>query len=443
MTGPASTTSRLDADSTWYPSLPVGWGRGRVKSIATRVTDGAHISPDTDGGVFDFVSTRDLNGGSIDFDGALKTTPETYKYMVETGCQPYDGDVLFSKDGTVGETAVVRGGHPFVVASSLVIVSPDHERMVSNYLAYVFASRTAREQAASMMRGAGLPRLSVGNLARLEVPIPPLGEQRAIVDYLDRETARIDTLIEEQQRLIEMLRERRFALRVNVALQGTAPSVQVESPLPWAQRLPIDWRVVPLTSVARLESGHTPSRSREDWWQDCYIPWVSLHDVGMMRGVKYLERTAQEISEAGLANSSARMLPAGTVVLSRDATVGRTAIMGVPMATSQHFAAWVCGPLLDPEYLWVLFSDAMQPFFDSFQNGSTIRTIGMGDLKAFRIPLPPLDEQRHIVAHLDEETAKIDALIAESERFVELVRERRAALITAAVTGQIDIREAT
>ncbi|MFD7137446.1 restriction endonuclease subunit S [Streptomyces sp. NPDC059894] len=283
--------------------------------------------------------------------------------------------------------------------------------------------------------------LKFSNVARLPVILPPAEEQRAIADYLDRETARIDTLIEEQQRLIEMLRERRFALRVNVALHGTVPTDEVESPLPWAEKLPADWRVVPLTSVAELESGHTPSRSREDWWRDCYIPWVSLHDVGMMRGVKYLQDTAQHISDAGIAHSSARLLPARTVVLSRDATVGRTAIMGAPMATSQHFAAWVCGPDLDPEYLWVLFEDAMQPFFDSFQNGSTIRTIGMGDLKAFRIPLPPLDEQRRIVQCLDGETAKIDALIAESDRFIELCRERRSAVITAAVTGQIDVRE--
>ncbi|WP_178378897.1 restriction endonuclease subunit S [Streptomyces sp. NBRC 110465] len=284
--------------------------------------------------------------------------------------------------------------------------------------------------------------LKFSDIARLPVILPPAEEQRAIADYLDRETARIDTLIEEQQRLIEMLRERRFALRVRVALHGTAQTEEVESPLPWAKKLPAHWRVVPLTSVAELESGHTPSRSREDWWQDCYIPWVSLHDVGMMRGAKYLHDTAQCISDAGIANSSARLLPARTVVLSRDATVGRAAIMGVPMATSQHFAAWVCGPDLDPEYLWVLFEDAMQPFFDSFQNGSTIRTIGMGDLKAFRIPLPPLDEQRRIVECLDEETSKIDMLIEEAARFIELSKERRSALITGAVTGQIDVREA-
>jgi len=284
-------------------------------------------------------------------------------------------------------------------------------------------------------------RVQQPDLNNLPIPVPPLEEQHAIADYLDRETARIDTLIEEQQRLIEMLRERRHALRVHVALHGTTQVAEVESPLPWASKLPASWRVVPLTSVAQLESGHTPSRSREDWWTDCYIPWVSLHDVGTMRGAKYLQDTAQRISDAGIANSSARLLPARTVVLSRDATVGRAAIMGVPMATSQHFAAWVCGPLLDAEFLWVLFADAMQAFFDSFQNGSTIRTIGMGDLKAFRIPLPPLDEQRRIVEYLDEETPKIDTLIGETERFIELARERRAALITAAVTGQIDVRE--
>src|SRR5699024_11094581 len=102
--------------------------------------------------------------------------------------------------------------------------------------------------------------------------------------YLDRETARIDALIEEQQRLIDLLHERRFGLRVSVALRGAMKHELVPSGLPWASLLPEGWSVVPLVSVARLESGHTPSRSREDWWTDCHIPWVSLHDVGYMRG---------------------------------------------------------------------------------------------------------------------------------------------------------------
>ena len=340
-------------------------------------------------------------------------------------------------------------------ATSSGMVSPDylvlrpHSDQDGRYLEYLIRSHYVTSELIKGMGGiggndpdsSGFSRMDTHSFHRMPVAKRRLQDQRAIADYLDRETVRIDTLIAEQQRLNEMLRERRFALRVHVAIHGVRPATEIDSPLPWAARLPAHWRVVPLTSVARLESGHTPSRSREDWWQDCHIPWVSLHDVGTMRSAKYLHDSAQRISDAGVANSSARVLPAGTVALSRDATVGRAAIMGVPMATSQHFAAWVCGEPLDPEYLWVLFQDAMQPFFDSFQNGSTIRTIGMGDLKAIRIPLPPLDEQRHIVEYTDEHTAKIDRLIAETERFIELSRERRAALITAAVTGQINVRE--
>lgn len=340
----------------------------------------------------------------------------------------------------IGKSAMSLLPEPAVVGGDTVIFHPNTS-IEPLFLAYALESSPLRSYKEIRSAGFTVVHISAGRLKTLPIPLPPKDEQRAIADYLDRETARIDTLIEEQQRLIEMLRERRFALRVHVALHGTKPAAEVASPLPWAESLPASWRVVPLTSVAELESGHTPSRSREDWWTDCYIPWVSLHDVGTMRGAKYLLDTAQHISDAGMANSSARLLPARTVVLSRDATVGRTAIMAEPMATSQHFAAWVCGPLLDPEYLWLLFEDAMQPFFDSFQNGSTIRTIGMGDLKAFRIPLPPLDEQRRIVESLDEQTSKIDQLIAETERFIELSRERRAALITAAVTGQIDVRD--
>jgi type I restriction enzyme S subunit len=354
------------------------------------------------------------------------------------------GDVLMTEGGDIdklGRGAVWHGEIANALHQNHVFAVRPGARLLPEFLVYWLDGPVARNYfRLTAKKTTNLAATNKWTLGNLPVACPPVEDQRRIVAYLDEQTAEIDTLIGEQQRLIEMLQERRFALRVNVALHGTTPTEEVESPLPWAEKVPADWRVVPLTSVAKLASGHTPSRSREDWWRDCYIPWVSLHDVGMMRSVKYLHDTAQRISDAGIANSSARLLPARTVVLSRDATVGRTAIMGVPMATSQHFAAWVCGPDLDPEYLWVLFGDAMQPFFDSFQNGSTIRTIGMGDLKGFRIPLPPLDEQRRIVEYLDEETAKIDSLIAETERFVQLSRERRSALITAAMTGQIDVR---
>jgi type I restriction enzyme S subunit len=423
------------ADSPWLGAMPAHWTLSRFRYEA--VINGGQVDPrDEPWNGMTLIAPNHVErntGRIIGIETAEEQGADSGKYLVEPGQLVYSKIRPALNKVAIADTQALCSADMYAMSFT--------GRVESRYALYYFLARPFHTFATVISMRVKMPKVNREELADAPWLVPPLEEQRAIVGYLDRETARIDMLLAEQQHLIELLRERRFALRTHVALHGTTSAEEIESPLPWARLLPVHWRIVPLTSVADLESGHTPSRSREDWWTDCYIPWVSLHDVGTMRGTKYVQDTAQHISDAGIANSSARLLPALTVVLSRDAAVGRTAIMRIPMATSQHFAAWVCGPLLDPEYLWVLFQDAMQPFFDSFQNGSTIRTIGMGDLKAFRIPLPPLDEQRRIVTYLDDETAKIDALIAEAERFIELSKERRSALITAAVTGQIDVRD--
>ncbi len=423
-------------------TLPITdrWRRGQIKNVA-EVTLGKMLQSS---GTGEDVQAAYMRAANVQPDGVLRLEPKQMWF------KPGELDVLTLRRGDV---VVVEGGvggfgraaylrediDGWGFQNSIIRLRPTAAGD-GRFLAYYLIALRAAGFIERYCNVVSMPHLTAEKLAALPVPIPDGREQSAVADFLDRETFRIDGLIEEQQRLVNLLRERRKTIRTEGALGSGAGKTLMASPLPWAKRLPSEWQVVPLTSVARLESGHTPSRTRDDWWQGCYIPWISLNDVGAMRETKYLETTTHQLSDEGIANSSARVLPANTVVLSRDATVGRTSIMKIPMATSQHFAAWICGPRLDPEYLWTLFTDAMQPYFASFQNGSTIRTIGMGDLKGFRIPLPPLDEQRRIVAHLDEQTAKIDDLIAETERFVEVARERRLALITAAVTGQIDVR---
>lgn len=412
------------------------WSRTRLKYVAE--VNKSVLSEDTsDDFKFKYVDIGNVTQGAINT--AMEpitfgTAPSRARRLAEPG----DSIVSTVRTYLRGVATVPQSTETLVFSTGFAVLHP--HGVVPRFLSWYLQGDQFVSRIEANSTGVSYPAITASQLVALDLCLPSEGEQREIADYLDRETVRIDMLIAEQQRLIELLWERRTAIRTEHALKGTRTTDMVASPLPWASQLPSEWQVVPLTSVARLESGHTPSRTRDDWWQDCYIPWISLNDVGAMRETKYLETTTHQLSDEGIANSSARLLPANTVVLSRDATVGRTAIMKIAMATSQHFAAWICGPRLDPEYLWTLFTDAMQPYFASFQNGSTIRTIGMGDLKAFRIPLPPLDEQRRIVAHLDEQTAQIDDLMAEAERFVELARERRAALITAAVTGQIDVR---
>jgi len=208
-----------------------------------------------------------------------------------------------------------------------------------------------------------------------------------------------------------------------------------DSGVEWLGRVPSHWEVRPIRKVAKLESGHTPSRSKPEYWEDCTVPWFTLADVWQIReeGRTHVYETREMASELGLANSSARLLPAGTVILSRTASVGFSAIMGVPMATTQDFANWICGPTLLAEFLLACLK-GMKGEFRRLMMGSTHNTIYMPDIEALVIAIPPLDEQRAIAAFLDREIGKIDALVEAQERLIGLLKEKRQAVISHAVT---------
>ena len=207
----------------------------------------------------------------------------------------------------------------------------------------------------------------------------------------------------------------------------------------WLGRVPTHWAVLQIRKAARLESGHTPSRSHPEYWEDCRHPWFTLSDVWQIReaGKTYVVETSEKISDLGLANSAARLLPKGTVMLSRTASVGFAAIMGAEMATTQDFANWVCGPSLRPEFLlWVFRS--MEGEFERLMMGSTHNTIYMPDISSMHFARPPLDEQDAIIRFLDREAAKIDMLVAEQRRLIELLKEKRQTVIARAVTKGIN-----
>ena len=207
----------------------------------------------------------------------------------------------------------------------------------------------------------------------------------------------------------------------------------------WLGEIPAHWDLTRTKFAATLRSGHTPSRQNPEYWKDCTIPWFGLADVWQIRDgqVEYVKETAEKISEIGLANSAARLLPKSTVILSRTASVGFSAILGVDMATTQDFVNWVCGPSLQPEYLLYVFR-AMGPEFRRFTMGSTHQTIYMPDVGRFSTPVPPVPEQDQIVAFIQEETTAIEGLVARKERLIELLQEKRTALITRAVTRGLD-----
>jgi type I restriction enzyme S subunit len=184
-----------------------------------------------------------------------------------------------------------------------------------------------------------------------------------------------------------------------------------------------------LDSVAKRGSGHTPDKKHPEYWNG-NIKWISLADSHVLDCI-FIDDTFAKITPEGIANSSAVLHPAGTVVLSRDAGVGKSAIMCTEMAVSQHFMAWRCGSLLDNHFLYYWLQSA-KPEFERIANGSTIKTIGLPYFQALKIPHPPLPEQRAIAEALSD----VDALVGKLEQLIAKKRDLKQAAMQRLLTGQ-------
>lgn len=193
--------------------------------------------------------------------------------------------------------------------------------------------------------------------------------------------------------------------------------------------IPSEWECLPICSVATLESGHTPGRTEPTYWNGS-IPWVSLHDTEQLDG-KEITKTTYTVTQKGIDNSSARVLPKGTVIFSRTATVGKATILGGNMATSQDFANYICGPRLHNHFLVYLFRSMVRTW-QSLMAGSTHQTIYMPTFRKLLIPLPPLREQLAIAAALSD----VDALLEGLDRLIAKKRDLKQAAMQQLLTGE-------
>lgn len=350
-------------------------------------------------------------------------------------------DVLLERSGDTGYPARYVGEAGATYSNFLLRLRPASD-VDPRYLWYALQWGYLSGIAASHTNRTTMSNLDVGAYLSARMPVWPLASQRAIAEYLDRETSRIDALIGARQRMIELLEERWEAFRVASVSGATSQSERARSGLRWLGSVPNDWSVERLKFLARMESGHTPDKKVEAYWVDCTIPWITLNDVGLLEHEWTITQPINAINELGMANSAAHILPEGTIVLSRDATVGRSAILGRPMTVSQHFVGWIPGPRLMPEYLLHVLRGPMQRHFATLTAGATIATIGMPKLNDLVVPVPPIDDQKRIIAELRLAENRFNRARRALDTQVGLLQERRQSLITAAVTGQFDIPEA-
>ena len=430
-----------DSGVEWLGEVPEHWEEKPLKTV-TSINDevlSESVSTDHEMEYVDISSVSLANGIERTESVIFGDAPSRARRI------PRDGDVLVSTVRTYLKAIapVVSPPSNLVASTGFAVVRPQRG-IHPGYLKYALQEEHFIQQVISRSTGVSYPAINASDIARIPLSLPKQSEQLAIATFLDHETAKIDALITEQQHLIELLQEKRQAVISHTVTKGLNPDAPLkDSGVEWLGEVPEHWTVMPLRLAARIESGHTPSRSHEEYWieKDCVYPWFTLGDVWQIRDGKaeYVFETQEKVSQVGLDNSAARMLPANTVILSRTASVGFSGILGVSMATTQDFVNWVCGPKIAPEFLLFVFR-AMSKEFERLKYGSTHNTIYMPDIFSFRVALPSLIEQGEIVSDVRESLRRLDGSFDDLLSSKELLKERRSALISAAVTGQIDVR---
>ena len=330
--------------------------------------------------------------------------------------------------------------------SLINIVLEPREQLAGAYAHYLLKCHDFAEEFYRNGRGivGDLWTTRYSEMKSISLPIPTLEEQASISAYLDAKTAKFDRLIKLKEREIELLQEKKQAVISTVVTRGLDPNVKlVDSGVDWIGKVPRGWKKDKVSRCFNIiGSGTTPESSNTAYFLGGTIPWVNSGDV-YAKG-RYFYETEKKVTELALKKCAAlKFFPRKSIVIAMyGGSIGNMSIADFEFCCNQ---ACCClaearkDVLLD--YVFLVLSCAKE-YWLTLSSGGGQPNISQEKIRRTWVPLPPLEEQRKIVAYLDAETAKTDRTVAVVRRQIELLREYRTRLISDAVTGRIDLREA-
>ena len=436
----------------WLGDVPAHWSVKRLKFTARYSVSNVNKVPGNDELPVRLCNYTDVyHNERIHPEMGLMETTATADEIRRFGLQV--GDVLLTKDSEewtdIAVPAIVeRGAADLVCGYHLAIVRADERSLRGSFLLRLLQSLPINRHfqvSADGVTRFGLPKSAIGDVW---LPLPPPEEQAVVASFLDRETARIDTLVAKKRELIEKLEEKRAALIARTVTRGLPPDAAraagfdphpklKPSGIDWLGAVPQHWQVAQLRrQCAILDCKHRTVPFVEDG-----IPVASIQEVhGLEVNLEDAKKTTEEEYRVMIEGGRAPRLE--DVLFSRNATVGEAALV----ATADRFCMGqdVClirAPRHHGRFLLYVFrSRYLSEQVESLMIGSTFRRINVEQIKAFLVCMPSPREQRAIVTFLDRESAKIDRLIAKVGEAIDHLLEYRSTLITAAVTGKIDVR---
>ncbi|MBL0553605.1 restriction endonuclease subunit S [Aeromonas caviae] len=404
-----------DSGVTWLGHIPAQWSLKKLKYLCSIQT-----------GNKDTVNAED--DGEYPFFVRSQTVERIGTYTAD--CEA----VLTAGDG-VGVGKVYHYYNGKFDYHQRVYMLSDFTRVTGRFVYYYLSSnfyKVALEgNAKSTVDSLRLPQF-----LNFEFSIPPLDTQDVIVAFLDYETARIDRLIAQQQRLIELLKEKRQAVISHAVTKGINPDAPMkDSGVEWLGQVPEHWSVIYIKHLSEVKRGASPRPIDDPKYfdEDGEYAWTRIADVS--NAGMYLTSTTQRLSALG--SSLSVRLNAGELFLSIAGTVGKPCITIFKSCIHDGFV-YFPSLKINNKFFYYIF-DAGQAYLGLGKMGTqlNLNTETVGGIK---IGLPPVDEIENIIGHIEQQKEKYEKLISKASDTIELLQERRTALISAAVTGKIDLR---
>lgn len=421
---PSYVSSGLD----WIGSVPEGWA---VEPLGRHMVSRNTTVSDSD---FRPLSVT-RNGVVPQLDNVAKTSNGDARKLVRAG-----DFAINSRSDRKGSAGLAEEDGSVSVITTVLAPRNVHGR----YIHHLLRSEAFQEEYYRYGSGivADLWSTRWSAMKNIRIPLPSLDEQQAIADFLDRETGEIDAFIRDQEELIGLLQERRAATISHAVTKGLDDEVSLRpSGSAWLGHVPREWTVQKLGRQAKIRNGSTPSRNEREYWLDGTIPWLSSTVVNLPEVVAANESvTSRALEECHLP-----MIKAGSLLVGltgQGKTRGMVTRLRFTTTINQHLAAVTLreGMVTDFVY-WVLSAAYNHLRFVSDGNGGTKGGLTCEELAALDVPVPQRKVQEDIASFLERAVADIDAAIDDGWVSIRLSQERRVALISAAVTGKIDVRE--
>jgi|LSQX01.1.fsa_nt_gb type I restriction enzyme S subunit len=435
-----------DSGVEWLGEIPSNWEAVPLKFMCKNfVKDGPHETPEFIDSGIPFLSVDGIQDGKLVFEGCRFISLADHEYY-SLKCKPAKGDVLLGKAASVGKVAYVDTDVEFNVWSPLAVITPKTP-VFGRYIYYCLQSVELQAQCEVYSNANTQKNLGMNTIDNLDFPYPTSIEALKITKFLDHETAKIELLIKKQQQLVEFLKEKRQALISSAVTKGLELNVQMKNTnINWLGKLPEHWRVNKLRNLFTLGTGLSITRAN---LTDEGVPCVSYGEVHSIYGFELdpEKDSLQCVDEKYLQTAPRALLNKGDFIFADTSEdLKGSGNFTHLVSDGKVFAGYhtiIVRPLdnaVSRFYAYLFESDVFRSQIQLAVKGVKVYSITQAILKNATVWLPPKEEKLEIANYLDEQTAKIDTLIQKAESAITLMQERRTALISAAVTGKIDVR---